>query len=84
MYVSLRRLQAVRPSDRSRPHVAPGCCVRGVVAAGCGASRTTGGVAQAVAVLLGAGRRGRLDQGDGEAHVLARPWPRPHLCTPAR
>ena len=73
----------MRPTSGQGPHVPPGGCLRGAPPAGRREAPAPGGEPQAVAVLLGHGRRGGLDQGEGAAHVLTRPGPRPHLCAPA-
>ena len=71
------------PGGCEGEEVDPERCVRRAERAGSGAASPARGVAQDVAVLLGHGRRGGLDQGEGAAHVVAWPGSRPHQRSPA-
>ena len=75
------RLPAKRPGDHPRPNRYAGKRIRRAASSGGGEEGSAARVAQAVAVLLGYGRRGGLDKGEGTAHVLAGPRPRPHQRT---
>ena len=72
----------MRAADRARPHAAPAGRLRGAAAAGRRPARQPAAVASAVAVLLGDGRRGAVDAGEGAADVVAGPRTRPHQRPP--
>ena len=71
----------IRGGKRAYEHI--GKCLRRTTTSGCWETGSLGGITQTVAILLGYGRRGGVDPGEGTADVRPRSGARSDKCTSA-